>query len=60
MKLVEAIAFFLQGQGHAELRLSTGAFEKHHQLPGDFQGHVTTQIGFHHRQRQIDTGGHSG
>ncbi|MNN50281.1 hypothetical protein D3C81_1648570 [compost metagenome] len=53
VKFVETVAFLLQGQGHAELRLTTRTLEKHHQLPGDFQGHAPPEVLFHHGQRQI-------
>ncbi|MNE38691.1 hypothetical protein D3C80_1325980 [compost metagenome] len=42
------------------MRLATRTFEKHHQLPRDFEGHGAPQVFFDHGQRQVDAGGHPG
>lgn len=41
----------------AELHLSAGPLEEHHQLRGDFQGDITAKILFDQGKRHIETGG---
>lgn len=51
---------YLQLQQLAELRLSAGALEKHHQLTGHLQGHVAPTIGLDQCQGHVDAGADTG
>ena len=50
----------LQVQGGAELGLSAGPLQEHHQPPGHREGDVATEVLLDHRQGQIDPGGDAG
>lgn len=50
----------LRGQLGTELSLVAGTSQEHHEVPGDGQRRVTTEVLLDQRQGQVDTGGHPG
>jgi len=60
VKRAEPVVGCLQGQGGAELCLTTGTLEENDEVAGHGERHGTTEVLFNERQRQIDPSCHSG
>ncbi len=60
MQAVETPAFILKRKGSAELRLPAGALEEDDELACDGERNIASEIVFHQRQCQIDSGRHAG